>query len=174
MNLLGFSCSKIKQFEVTLTSEDLFGRNSLFSHISDQSQKDFIISSPFNWLIPKIINRSMLTIILGCSTNTYNYTSGLYSLDLQKARNNYIVRCAHTVLSFTISHCRTHTRTQSPLVSPGKISTVSAKNGVEQMASEWLKPPTMVPTTSLSFCPTLAHADDFSLHTPLPVPRTPA
>lgn len=43
-----------------------------------------------------------------------------------------------------------HTRTQTPLVSPGKISTVSAKNGVEQMASEWLKPPTMVPTTSLS------------------------
>lgn len=43
-----------------------------------------------------------------------------------------------------------HTRTQTPLVSPGKISTVSAKNGGEQMASEWLKPPTMVPTTSLS------------------------
>lgn len=54
-----------------------------------------------------------------------------------------------------ISHCRTNTCTQTPLVSPGNISTVSAKNGVEQMASEWLKPPTMVPTTSLSFYPTL-------------------
>lgn len=65
-----------------------------------------------------------------------------------------------------------HTRTQTPLVSPGKISTVSAKNGGEQMASEWLKPPTMVPTTSLSLSLSLPHSSTaFSLST-CPLPRS--
>lgn len=64
------------------------------------------------------------------------------------------------------SHCRTHTRTQAPLISPGKISTVSAKNGVEQMASEWLKPPTMVPTTFPSFSLPLPRLLTTSLSSP--------
>lgn len=64
------------------------------------------------------------------------------------------------------SHCRTHSRTQAPLISPGKISTVSAKNGVEQMASEWLKPPTMVPTTFPSFSLPLPRLLTTSLSSP--------
>lgn len=74
---------------------------------------------------------------------------GSYSSDVQDVRGKRNVLCVHTVLSFNLSYCHPHARTQPPLVSPGKISTVSAKNRVEQMASEWLKPPTMVPTTSL-------------------------
>lgn len=64
------------------------------------------------------------------------------------------MHCAvyHFVLR-RIVHCHTNTRTQIPLVSPGNLSTVSVKSGekkerVEQMASKWLKPPTMVPTSS--------------------------
>lgn len=48
----------------------------------------------------------------------------------------------------------------------GNISTVRAKNRVEQMAPEWLKPPTMVPTTSISFYPTLPHLLTISLPSP--------
>lgn len=70
-------------------------------------------------------------------------------------------------------HCISHCCTNTPVVSQGNISTVRAKNGVEQMASEWLKPPTMVHTTSLSFSPTLPSFADFSLLDP-PVHTSPS